>query len=179
MTAKIREAEPMSGDAEPPRDDTSHGETLEELYRAHYRPLVRLIYTIVGNLELAEDLAQEAFVRTSRRLSGLREAAAGGAYLRTTAVNLARRSLRRRFLDMRARLHLVEIPLNREHEDRLVVRDALRSLPPRQRECIVLRFYEGLTEAQTAEALGVAVGTVKSQTHKALRNLERALGGTR
>jgi RNA polymerase sigma factor (sigma-70 family) len=60
-----------------------------------------------------------------------------------------------------------------------VVRDALRSLPPRQRECIVLRFYEGLTEAQTAEALGVAVGTVKSQTHKALRSLERVLGGTR
>ncbi|MGH7857722.1 MAG: SigE family RNA polymerase sigma factor, partial [Candidatus Binatia bacterium] len=166
VKARAREAGAMPSDIETQQDDATGGATLEELYREHYRPLVRLVYAIVGNLDLAEDLAQEAFVRTSSRLTRLREPSAAKAYLRTAAVNLARRSLRRRFLDIRVRLRLIEVPDHPEHEDRLVVREALYSLPTGQRACLVLRYYEGLTEQQTAEMLGVAVGTVKSQTHK-------------
>ena len=159
--------------------ETGSGGTLADLYQAHYRPLVRFAIAMTGDLDLAEDLAQEAFVRASGRVTSLRDPKAARAYLRTAVVNLARRSFRRRLLDVRARLRLVDIPRESAHEDRMVVRQALRTLPPRQRACVVLRYFEGLSEPQTAEVLGVSVGTVKSQTHKALRHLEAALGGSR
>lgn len=158
--------------------DTGPGHTLADLYQTHYRPLVRVAYAMCGDLDLSEDLAQEAFVRASRRVTKLDDPRAAGAYLRTTVVNLVRRSFRRRFLDVRARFRSVDIPSESGHEDRLAVRQAMATLPPGQRACVVLRYFEGLTEPETAEVLGVAVGTVKSQTHKALRHLERALGET-
>jgi RNA polymerase sigma factor (sigma-70 family) len=134
---------------------------------------------MTGDLDLAEDLTQEAFVRASRRVTELRDPTAARAYLRTAVINLVRRSFRRRFLDVRARFRLIDIPRDVANEDRVMVRQALRKLAPGQRACVVLRYFEGLTEPQTAEVLGVSVGTVKSQTHKALKQLERALEDAR
>jgi RNA polymerase sigma-70 factor (sigma-E family) len=159
--------------------DTGTGQTLADLYQTNYRPLVRVAYAMCGDLDLAEDMAQEAFVRASRRLPKLRDPGAAGAYLRTTVINLVRRSFRRRLLDLRTRFRSIEVPSESGHEDRLAVRQAMAILPPGQRACVVLRYFEGLTEQETAEMLGVTVGTVKSQTHKALRRLERALEETR
>jgi len=153
--------------------------TLADLYAEHYQPLVRFAYTVTGDAHLAEDFAQEAFVRASSRLTGLRDPKAARAYLRTTVVNLVRRSFRRRVQDIRVRWHLVDVAGEAGHEDRLIVREAMLALPPRQRACVTLRYFEGMTEADTAETLGISIGTVKSQMHKAMRTLERRLEGSR
>lgn len=149
---------------------------LAELFRQHYPSLVRIALAMTADRELAQELAQEAFVRGWRRLDRLRDPAGAPAYLRKTLVNLARRSLQRRLLELRHRLIKTEGRDEPDHARRLVVVEALRKLPPRQRACIALRYYEDLSEQQTARILGVSVGTVKSQTHKALKNLEPVLG---
>lgn len=102
------------------------------------------------------------------------------AYLRTTVVNLARTSLRRRQKEAR---EAQEAGAGRDAEQselsgsgtRVDVLGALASLPQRKRECVVLRYYLDLSEAQTAQALGVSVGTVKSQTARALQQLRPLL----
>jgi DNA-directed RNA polymerase specialized sigma24 family protein len=90
-------------------------------------------------------------------------------------MNLARNSLRRRLLELR---HRVRVPALVVHHDRPVQLDlqrALARLPLRKRACVVLRYFADLTEEETAAALGVSVGTVKSQTHKALAQLREDL----
>ena len=145
------------------------------LYAEHRPSVYRVALAMTGDRALAEDLAHEAFVRAWRALSGLRDPEAAGAYLRTTAVNLARRTLRRRALELRH--HISQVAHHEPDRDgKLAVVGALQTLPPRQRACVVMRYFEDLTEEQTAAALGVSIGTVKSQTHKALKRLQGILG---
>lgn len=140
--------------------------------------LHRYAYLIVGDVGQAEDLVQEALVKTYSRWSRVRSQGNPEAYVRrvitTTAISWFRR-----------RGFRGEVPVERtpdaadhqfaDHGDRVGDADALaaalRRLPPRQRAALVLRFYEDLSEAQTAEILGCAVGTVKSQTAAALAKL--------
>lgn len=149
------------------------------LFHAHYPGMVRVGYLLTGDRALAEELAQEAFVRTWRRWDQVRSREAAPAYLRATVVNLARMSLRRRVIELRHRATLaLDEPAGDEQPGttaRIDVRRALLRLPLRKRTCLVLRFYADLSEEDTARALGVAVGTVKSQTHRALKLLERYL----
>ena len=133
----------------------SRREALEVLYERHYAERVRLAFALTDDWGLAEELAQETFVRAWRSWANIRDPHAAPAYLRTIVVNLARSSLRRRLREYGAWRDTGES----------------RSADPG----VVLRFYLDLSEADTAAALGVSVGTVKSQTAKALQRLEQLL----
>jgi RNA polymerase sigma-70 factor (sigma-E family) len=149
-------------------------EALAELYQHHHGEAVRLAWALCRDASLAEELAQEAFVRLYLRHRTLRDPAAAPAYLRRTVVNLVydqgRRSARERGSRVARQAASVGDP-----EDGLDLLDAVATLPERRRACVVLRYYLDLTETETAAALGVSVGTVKSQTHKALAQLRRHL----
>ncbi len=153
---------------------------IEALFRSEWRALVRLAYLLVDDVGLAEQVVQEAFLRAYRSWTGLRDVTAGPAYLRSAVLNLARSELRhRRVVRERAPLQPVEGLRPDEQvvlgEDRRAVIDAVRALRGRQRECVVLRYFVGLSEAETATELGISVGTVKSHTHRALAAIESSL----
>ncbi|HVL82636.1 MAG TPA: SigE family RNA polymerase sigma factor [Actinomycetota bacterium] len=151
---------------------------LVRLFNEEYGRVVRVAFLIVQDRHAAEELAQEAFVRVWRRWGAVRDPEAAAAFLRRTVVNLARSKIRRLVLERRVaseqRRSGVSEP---DAAPRLDALRALRALPVRQRACVVLRYYEDMTEAETAAALGISVGTVKSQTHKALKRLATLLGG--
>jgi RNA polymerase sigma-70 factor (sigma-E family) len=157
---------------------------LGELYLRHADSAVRLAYLLTGDMALAEDLVQDAFVRLAGRLAHLRDPGAFDAYLRRTVVNLSRSHFRRRRLE-RAHLRRAGGELaaqgfatrDASHEDRDEVWTALRTLPERQRAAIVLRFYEDLSERTTAELLGCRPGTVKSLVSRGLETLRNEIRG--
>ncbi len=151
----------------------SRRDALALLYERHYAELVRLAFALTSDWGLAEELAQEAFVRVWRSWGNIRDQQSAPAYLRTTVVNLARRSLRRSLQERRAWSDAD--PRSADPGESIDLLRALARLPARKRACVVLRFYMDLSEADTAAALGVSVGTVKSQTAKALRRLQRLL----
>ncbi|MFG3698859.1 SigE family RNA polymerase sigma factor [Micromonospora sp. NPDC047620] len=136
----------------------------------HQHRLLRAAYLVCGNRHQAEDLLQDALLKLALRWPTVRHgdpAAYVRAILYRDAVSWWRR---------RRREWLAAYPPERAAQEgdgalRLALRDALDHLPPRQRAVLVLRYFEDLTEAATAEALGVTVGTVKSQCHAALRRL--------
>lgn len=152
----------------------SRREALEVLYERHYAELVRLAFALTNDWGLAEELAQETFVRAWRSWANIRDPRAAPAYLRTIVVNLARSSLRRRLREHGAWRDTGE-SRSADPGDTVDLLRALARLPARKRACVVLRFYLDLSEADTAAALGVSVGTVKSQTAKALQRLEQLL----
>lgn len=142
--------------------------------------LVRSAYVLTGDQQLAEDLVQTALEKTARHWGSIRFAGAAEAYVRRTMYREQVSIWRRR----RVREDLTDvIPEPRrpasagdQVEDRLDLAQALNRLGRRQRTILVLRFYEDLTEREVAEMLGVSVGTVKSQTSKALHRLRVAPG---
>ena len=159
----------LDGPAKPARE-----EAVASLFHACYRQLVRTAFGLVGDWDVAEEIAQEAFLRLWRRWRWIRDPAAAPAYLNRTVVNLAYTIGSRRALERAAMVEKAD----RAGADAIgdaEVRHALAILSPRKRACIVLRYLVGLTEAETAEVLGVTPGTVKSQTHKALRSLRQHL----
>jgi RNA polymerase sigma-70 factor (sigma-E family) len=151
-------------------------EVLAELYGCHYAELVRLGFAISGDWSLAEDIAQEAFVRAWRSWGRIQREQSAPAYLRAIVVNLARTSLRGRRREIRASwiaedAHDAEVSASASAD----VLKALADLPPGKRSCVVLRHYLDMSEAETAALLGISVGTVKSQTAKALQRLRASL----
>ncbi len=156
--------------------------TLADLYRDHRMRLVRLAILLVDEPATAEDVVQEAFAGLHRHWSGLRDEAAALGYLRTAVVNGARSVLRRRRTareyvpphQATARSAESLAMLSAEHQ---AVVDALGTLPPRQREVLVLRYYGGLSEAEIAESTGISRGTVKSTASRALDAVARVLAG--
>ena len=150
---------------------------LGELYARHVPDTIRLAFLLTGNPALAEDLAQEAFVRMYGRFHDLRNPDAFPAYLRRTVVNLVNSHFRRikverAFLEREGRM--AQAP-GADPDDRRRVRDALQRLPYRQRAAVVLRYYEDLPEAQTAEILQCRPGTVKSLLSRGLDALREEL----
>lgn len=149
-----------------------------ELYALHAQSAVRLAFLMTGDPQLAEDIAQEAFIRGVSRFEHLRRRDAFGAYLRQTVINLVhshyrRRKVERAFL-MRERSlahpQAADAP-DLDSSDELW--RALLRLSPRQRAVLVLRYYEDLSESQTAEVLGCPIGTVKSLAFRGLEALRR------
>lgn len=151
-----------------------------EFAAARSGAMFRAAYLMVGDHALAEDLLQEALTKTYVAWPRLRDVNNAEAYTRkaitTTAISWWRRKSwqnERPRDDVPERDHAC-------HGDDIAERDwmwrELQSLPPRQRAAIVLRYYEDLTEAQTAAALGCSVGTVKSQVFDGLKKLRQALG---
>jgi RNA polymerase sigma-70 factor (sigma-E family) len=151
-----------------------------EFANARSHALFRTCCLLVGDRGLAEDLLQEALTTTYVRWRKLRDPALAEAYTRkvitTTAISWWRRK------SWQAERPWDDVPERGAagHAEDITVQawlwDELQALPPRQRAAIVLRYYEDLTEVQTAEAMGCSVGTVKSQVFDALRRLRGRLG---
>lgn len=149
---------------------------LETLYAAHAPAAGRLAYLLTGDRALAEDLVQEAFVKLAGRFRDLRSEEAFPWYLRRTVVNLANSHFRRVRVE-RAYLAKEGARPNRHIEigGEAEMWAALQNLPVRQRAAIALRYYEDLTEAQTAEVLRCPVGTVKSLVSRGIARLREEL----
>jgi RNA polymerase sigma-70 factor (sigma-E family) len=158
---------------------------LEIFVRAHHGGLLRRAYLLTGSHADAEDLVQETLARVwvAGRSTAIE---APGAYLQRVMVNLAtsrwRRLRRMREAPTGAYAAFADRPGVVGHLDpaeRMAEQDRmwtlLRTLPPRQRTVLVLRYYEDLPETRVADLLGVSVGTVRSQTWKALRHLKTRL----
>lgn len=141
--------------------------------------LLRVAYLACGDKAEAEDLLQTALERTYRNWDRVRHDSPE-PYVRRVIVNAAiSRARRRAILSIIPMRTLPERAARSSDVDlRHVLMDVLRDLPPKQRAVIVLRYWEDLSEAQTAEVLGCTVGTVKSQASKAMAKLRTALGET-
>ena len=151
-----------------------------ELYAAHYRSLARLAAALVRDIPTAEEVVQDAFVAMHGGWQRLRDADKALAYLRQSVVNRCRSVLRHRAVvgpslqkgppDQSRAAHDVLVPLE-QHS----VRAALRDLPDRQREAIVLRYYADLSEEETAAAMGISRGAARSHTARGMSALRAAL----
>jgi len=147
----------------------------EELFRTHFASLSRTAFLMVGDAGVAEELVMEAFSRTLPRWSAVQDADQPVAYLRRAVVNLCASRVRRLAVERRARNRADGERAVRWDadlaDDSRVVLDAVRHLPDRQRACVVLRYFEDLSEQSIADVLGCSVGTVKSQLAKARSRL--------
>jgi RNA polymerase sigma-70 factor (sigma-E family) len=158
--------------ARPPTD-----EDFTAFVETAWPALYRTAYLLVGERGLAEDLVQTALAKTYVSWGRVRDLGAAGVYARTVLVNTASSWFRRRsWSNEISTSEVPDAPAFPADSDRSTVIDALRALPPRQRAVVVLRFYEDLTVDQTATALGINAGTVKSQTSHALTKLRALLG---
>lgn len=151
-----------------------------DFFERHYAELARLAHLLTGEKDAADDLAADALVALWQRWDRLRAAQHPVAYARGVVANLARERIRRR---VRERRRVAQFwSLSTEHAYGpdvaavLEVRAALNRLPFRKRACVVMRHALDLSEKDTAAALGISVGTVKSQTSKGMAELERLLG---
>jgi RNA polymerase sigma-70 factor (sigma-E family) len=161
---------------EPGKTDAEH--VLTVLYEEHALALIRLAYVMLGDRHAAEDVVQDAFSSLYRAWHRLPDRANLPGYLRVSVVNGCR-SVHRRARRAPAALaepdaESAESTVLAGEEQRATV-SALKRLPPRQQEAIVLRFYADLPEPEVAEAMGVSRGTVKSTTFRGLAALGRIL----
>ena len=151
-----------------------------EFAHARSAALHRAAYLMVGDEQLAQDLVQEALTKTYVAWPRLRDPGKAEAYTRKAITTTAITWFRRKGWDNERPAERLPEAAGRGHADDVVDRTtvwgAIQALPPRQRAALVLRYYEDQTEAQTAEALGCAVGTVKSQVSAALAALRARLG---
>ena len=144
------------------------------------RGLQRTAFLLCGDWHVAEDLVQDTLTRTAMHWKRLAAKGDPDAYARIVLVNAARGRWRRRSTQL-------EQPVASFHNetqvgdgaddraDRHLLLTGLAELPERQRAAVVLRYLEQLSEAETAVAMGCSIGTVKSQTHRALKTLNRFL----
>lgn len=159
---------------------------VEQLYREHRLHMVRLAYLLVGDRESAEDIAQDAFAALHRQWRRLRSTDAAIGYLRTATVNGSRSLLRRRRTVRRfpqpdesaLSVESAEATslLSAEHAEVLA---AMRRLPDRQREVLLLRYWSELGEAEIARTLGISIGAVKSNASRGRATLATLLGQDR
>jgi RNA polymerase sigma-70 factor, sigma-E family len=162
-------------------DACTADEAVTALYTTEYASLVRLATLLIGDLGTAEEVVQDCFVALHQRWGRLQHHGAGAAYLRRSVVNRCRSVHRhRRVVDRFLRRAQPETMLSAESAaidlDRYTdVLAAVRTLPGRQREVLVLRYYLDLSEAQTAQVMGISPGAVKSHTARALAALRRVL----
>jgi RNA polymerase sigma-70 factor (sigma-E family) len=163
-----------------PSRSHSAAHAVTALYEAHALGLVRLAVLMTGDQGSAEDIVQDAFLGLYRRWDRLTDLPHPLAYLRASVLNGCRTALRRRSRAERAH-YLSEVPSESAEarallsEEQRAVARAIRSLPDRQREALVLRYYLNMSEADTAEAMRVSRGTVKSATSRALAAVGRRL----
>lgn len=174
----------MTRQAFPPRRVDPPGDARQAvtaLYQAHAVGLIRLAVVMLGDRGAAEDVVQEAFCGLYRRWQHLSDHASALAYVRSSVLNGCRTVLRHRSRRQAsgtagsgswetAESAETSVLVSEEHREVLA---ALRRLPDRQREALVLRFYLELAEPEIARSMGISQGTVKSTTSRALAALGR------
>ncbi len=159
--------------------DRDQVEAFREYVAGRSTALLRTAYLLTGNRPDAEDLLQTALAKTWLAWGRIREPAAVDAYVRRVIVNSRTSLWRRPAVREYPTEEMPELP-GRDRTADLDLHDALLQaldrLPRRQRAAVVLRYYEDLTEAETADALGITVGTVKSTVSRALTRLRHDAG---
>jgi RNA polymerase sigma-70 factor (sigma-E family) len=152
------------------------------LYRAQAVGLIRLAYVMLGDRAAAEDAVQDAFFGLYRHWDRLADPGGALPYVRSSVLNGCRTALRRRALghritDYQPPAGSAEAAVLTQEERQEVMR-AVRRLPDRQREALVLRFYLDLPDGEIARAMGIRPGTVRSAIHRALKALGHLLEAT-
>lgn len=149
----------------------------EEFYRSEYVGLVRLVTGLIGDAHAAQDLVHDVFLRLQPRWASLTGAPL--PYARQAALNAGRNEIRRRRRAERPTPTAADEPsAESDALDRIAagsVREAVLTLPDRQREVVVLRHLAGLTVAETAAMLGIRQAAVKSAAHRAMTTLHSLL----
>jgi len=158
----------------------AEGPALWDLYRDHRGSLVRLASLLLSDVGEAEDVTQDAFVKAHLRWGRLRDPDKALAFLRSAVLNGARSRLRHRRVVERNRSSAGRLGESAETsfmavEDHRWMLVALRALPDRQRECLALRYYLGLSESEIATTLGISAGSVKTHVHRGLAALSNRL----
>jgi RNA polymerase sigma-70 factor (sigma-E family) len=152
------------------------------LYAGHALGLIRLAYIMLGNRQAAEDVVQDAFLGLYRRWPQLNEQAKALGYVRSSVLNGCRSELRRRPTAELDGWHGPPVTSAESSvltaEERREMIHALRRLPNRQREVLVLRFYLDLPDDQIALAMRISQSTVRSAAYRGLAALGRALRET-
>ncbi len=147
----------------------------DSFVRARTHALLRSAYLLTGDQQLAEDLVQSALTRTHQAWQRLEHTGNAEAYARRTMYHLQVSWWRRRRVAEVMPERMPDQAGSADHAGavslRLAVKEALMQLTARQRAVLVLRYFEDWTESEAADLLGVSVGTVKSQTAKALARL--------
>jgi RNA polymerase sigma-70 factor (sigma-E family) len=177
----------IGGSGADTRDESRDAEAaVTAVYEVHAVGLIRLAVVMLGDRAAAEDVVQEAFCGLYRRYHKLADRDRALQYVRSSVLNGCRNELRARQRDARhpARRLSVATTASAEQdvlvgEEHRLVLSALRSLPDRQREALVLRFFLDMPAAEIATSMGVSPGTVKSTTSRALAALGRLLGEDR
>jgi RNA polymerase sigma-70 factor (sigma-E family) len=155
-------------------------EDFQGFFAQHYERLCRLGFLLTGDPAQAEELAQDALVRTWRRWRLVGKPDNPATYARKVLVNRHRSLLRRALVEARyrSRNRPNEGSSDEHPEDAIVLWAATRRLPLRQQAVLVLRYYEDLSEAEIARMLGIPAGTVKTLAHRGLARLRRSLDTT-
>jgi RNA polymerase sigma-70 factor (sigma-E family) len=155
-------------------------EAITQIYAAHYRSLVRLAALLLRDVGASEEVVQDSFIAMHGAWRRLRDPDRALAYLRQSVVNRSRSVLRHRTVELRHAPAPMPDAASAEHgamgsleHQEVIV--ALRRLPERQREVLVLRYYADLSEAQTAHAMGISAGAVKSHTLRGMAALRHLL----
>ena len=158
-------------------------EAITQIYAAHYRSLVRLATLLLRDVGASEEVVQDSFIAMHGAWRRLRDPDRALAYLRQSVVNRSRSVLRHRTVELRHAPAPMPDAASAEHgamgslEHQEVI-DALRRLPERQREVLVLRYYADLSEADIADAIGISRGAVKSHASRGMAALRTTLEQT-
>ena len=153
---------------------------LREVYDEFWAPMVRLATLLLGSSDQSEEIVQDAILAVFSRRERFRDGSPAG-YLRASVVNACRSAHRHREVVARKPPPPSPEPagpaeLAEQSVERTRMLAALRTLPQRQQEVLILRFYEDLSEADIASALGISKGSVKSHGHRGMTALREALG---
>jgi len=159
---------------------------IADLFAQEGAALVRLARLFTDDRNAAEDLVQEAFIRLHKSAHRIRSQDKAAPYLRSIVINLARDHNRRGLMSLR---HQEANPVGAAPdapEDRLLLNeqqtlllDQVRDLSPRQRDCILLRFYLELAEREIADVLGISTNSVKTHCRRGLASLRETFGSDR
>lgn len=153
------------------------GDSYEWFFRGEYQALLRTVFLVVGDRETAGDLTQEAFIRLFRHWKKVSKYDRPEAWVRQVAVRLGIQHLRRQRLQQRfSRIDDHDVPFDPAIVD---VQRAVKLLPPMQRACVVLFYFEDRPSAEIARILDCSESTVRVHLHKARRNLASVLEGSR
>lgn len=153
---------------------------MRELYQEHASHVFAVVRRLAGDEQLAEDLSQDVWIRAFDRLDQFRGDSGFGTWIHRIARNMALSRLRRRKqrpdVEGEASPGESSPPPEDAVINRRMLEEALERLPPGYRQVLVLHDVEGLTHEEVADELGVAVGTSKSQLHKARARMREFLG---
>jgi RNA polymerase sigma-70 factor (sigma-E family) len=167
-------------------EETARIDFVERLYHQEAASLVRLARLFTDDRTGAEDIVQEAFIKLYHAAERINDPDRSAAYLRSIVLNLARDQNRRGLMSLRHQDSMFEGRMPEVPEDRVVlgeeqaeVIDALNTLPRRQRDCLVLRFYSEMTEREIGDTLGISPNSVKTHCQRGMATLAERLEVTR